>query len=264
MLGLIFGLIGLVIVLIGTLIQLYLNYFLRDRPAALQQRWAWRLAVVTCLVAVATGIGFWQTHVEDRGEVDRVERAAQERGQQAQKERQAISIKIQDLVTLARDRDPSLTELEALHTVSTELRNLRENAFQLEDELHGLRRYMHFAEFNAFGLTGKAGKGLKETGRIARALEGAYDENEDDNGPNYSPRCDAEGINMFANVVRDFPDFPFSHWALTMCLGKQGNPQWRTHAERAKEILEHTTQIAKHHPHHDEALQQIERLLAEQ
>ena len=72
---------------------------------------------------------------------------------------------------------------------------------------------------------------------IANALEGAYDEKEGDNGPNYTPRCDAQGINMFANVVRDFPDFPFSHWALALCFAKESNPQWRTHAERAKHLL---------------------------
>ena len=264
MLGLSFGLIGLVIVLSGTLVQLRLDYFLRNHSPALQQRWARILAVLTCVGVVTTGIGFWQTHVEDRVELARVERATQEREQQAQKERQTISIKIQDLVTLARDRDPSLTELEALHTVSTELRNLRGKASQLEHDLDGLRRYSYIAKYNVLGISGKYGKEFKEISPISRALEGAYDEKEGDNGSSYSPRCDAEGINMYANVVRDFPDFPFSHWALTICLGKQGNPQWRTYAKRAKEIFEHTTQIANHHPHHDVVFQQIERLLAQQ
>ena len=167
-------------------------------------------------------------------------------------------------MTLARDRDPSLTEQEALRTVSTELRNLRENASQLEHELHGLRRYSYIAKYNVLGLTGIYGIGLKESTPIANALEGAYDEIEGDNGPKYSPRCDAQGINIFANVVRDFPDFPFSHWALAACFREESNLQWRTHAERAKEIFEHTTKIAGHHSHHDEALPQIEQLLAEQ
>ena len=271
MLGLSFDLIGLAIVLIGTLIQYRLDYFMRNSPAELQQRWARILAVLTCVFIVVTGFDFWQTHVEDRERLHRVERAAaerelaaQEREQQAQKERQAISFYIQDIVTLARERNPALTEQEALRTVSTELRNLREKTSQLEHDLDGLRRYNYIAKYNVLGISGKYGKEFKESSPISRALEGAYDEKEGDNGSSYSPRCDAEGINMYANVVRDFPDFPFSHWALTICLGKQGNPQWRTHAKRAKEIFEHTTQIANHHPHHDVVFQQIERLLAQQ
>ena len=264
MLGLSFGLIGLAIVLSGTLIQLRLDYFLRNRPAELQQRWARIVGVLTCVGAVATGVGFWQTHVEDREEMGRVERATQEREQQAQKERQAISFDIQDLVTLARDRDPSLTEQEALRTVSTELRNLREKASQLEYELHGYRRYSYMAKHNAFGLALGAGKGLKENNPIANALKGAYKITEGDNGKRFGPRCDAQAINKFAKVVRDFPDFPFSHWALATCFQEEGNSQWRTHAERAKEILEHTTKIAGHRPVHDEALQQMERRLGEQ
>ena len=98
MLGLSFDLIGLAIVLIGTLIQYRLDYFMRNSPAELQKRWARILAVLTCVVIVVTGFGFWQTHVEDRERLDRVEWAAvereiaaQERDQQAQKERQTIS-----------------------------------------------------------------------------------------------------------------------------------------------------------------------------
>ena len=128
MLGLIFGLIGLVIVVIGALIQLNLDYSLGKRLAARRQRKARILAVLICIGAVTTGISIWQTHVEDRENLDRVGRAAEERERQAKKERQAISTDIQDLVRLAREGDPSLTEQEALRAVLTELRNLREKA----------------------------------------------------------------------------------------------------------------------------------------
>ena len=254
----IFELIGLFIVVICASIQLKLDYSMGEELVARRNRNVRTLVVLIWVGAAITGIGIWQTHVEDREN----ERAAEEREHQATKERQAISTDIQNLVRMAREDDPSLTEREALRAVQTELRNLREKASQLEHGQLGLRRYIHFANFNVLGLTGIAGEGLKENSGIASALEGAYDLIEDDNGSKYYPRCDAEGINMFANVVRDFPDFPFSHWALAICLGKQSNPQWRTHLERAKEILEHTTQIAGHHQHHDEVLQQIERFLA--
>ena len=255
---------GLVVVVIGALIQLNLDYSLEERLVARRKRRTRVLVVLICVGAVTTGIGIWQTQVEDREELDRVERAAQGREDQAKKERQAISIDIQDLVKLAREGDPSLTEQEALRTVLSELRILREKSSKFEYELQGLRRYSDMAKHNAFGLAMGAGEGLKENNPIGNALDGAYEMKEGDNGKRFAPRCDAQGINMFANVVRDFPDFPFSHWSLATCFQMAGNPQWRAHAERAKEIFEHTTKIAGHDPNHDEAFQQIKRRLGEQ
>ena len=42
-------------------------------------------------------------------------------------------------MTLARERNPSLTEKEALRTILAELRTLRERASQYEHELQGVR-----------------------------------------------------------------------------------------------------------------------------
>ena len=86
---------------------------------------------------------------------------------------------------------------------------------------------------------------------------------EKETGPDYYPRCDAQGLAHFATVAKEFPDFLFSYWALAKCLKKMGNPQWRSHAERAMTILARTTRIGERSPHHDQARKQVEQLLIE-
>ena len=259
-----FQMIALAVILTAGLVQLFLEYFLPKEPASSRRRWTYILILLVLAGAIANGIDTWQTHVNQSEARERLESTVNEREQQARKERQEISEKIQNLVTLARERNPNLTEQEALRTISAEVRTLRERQSQLEHELQGLRRYSRVAKYSALGLTGIAGAGLKENSPIARALEGAYIKVDKETGPDYFPRCDAKGLALFASVAREFPDFPFSHWALAKCLKQIGDPQWRSHAERAMAIFQHTTRISGHSPHHDQARTQMEHLLSEQ
>lgn len=256
-------LIALVVVLSAALVQLFLQYFYREAPTASRRRWTYILVALVIAGAIANGIGSWRTHVDQKEARERIEQTTNEREQQARKERQQISENIRELVTLARERDPSLSEQEAIRVITAEVRSLRERTSQLADELHGLRRYSKMAKYSALGLTGIAGEGLKEDSPIARALQDAYIKVGSENGPNYYPRCDAQGLARFEAVTRKFPDFPFSHWALAKCLKQMGNPQWRNYAERAMAIFKHTTRISDRSPHHDQARKQIEQLLAE-
>ena len=258
------GLIGLAVVLGAAVVQLCLEHFWRERPARLRRRWAYILGLLVIAGAIANEIDTRQRQAEEREERERIEFAATAREQQARVERQEISANIRDLVTLARERDPGLSETEALRTILTELRTLRERTAQHERELQGVRQYSEIAKLNVLGLSGRAGAGLKEDSPIARALEGAYIKVESETGPEYHPRCDAEGLARFANVTRGFPDFPFSYWALAKCLKGASNPQWRFFAERAMSILEHTTRIGGRNQNHDQARHQMEQLLAEQ
>lgn len=97
-------------------------------------------------------------------------RRANKQEEQASRERQQISQRIQELVLLAREIDPGLTEEEALVVVSAELRRLRGRTSQLETELAGLRRYRQVAKYNQHGVTERAGMGIRETSPIARDL----------------------------------------------------------------------------------------------
>lgn len=254
-------LIALVVVLTAALVQLFLQYFCHEVPTKSRRRWTYVLVVLVIAAAMANGIGSWRTHVDQSETRERIELAAKEREQQARKERQEISEEIRELVTLARERDPDLSEQQAIRMITAEVRSLRAKTSQLAHELQGLRRYSKVAKYSALGLTGIAGQGLKENSPIALALHGAYIKVEKEGGPDYYPRCDAQGLARFEAVTKNFPDFPFSHWALAKCLKQIGNPQWRKYAERAMEIFEHTTRISDRSPHHDQAREQIEQLL---
>ena len=146
----------------------------------------------------------------------------------------------------------------------SELHEEQERTSQLESELQGLRQYSKVAKYNALGLTGIAGAGIKENSPINQALEGAYIEEETQTGSVYHPRCDDQGIARFEIVAREFPNFPFSYWALAKCLKQMGDSQWRAYGERAMSIFQHTTLISERSPHHDQARKQMEELLVEQ
>ena len=180
--------------------------------------------------------------------------------QQMHQERIArIDQGVQELVDLARERDPGLTEQEALNEVIVELRALRKRTSVNQAELQGLKRYRVVAELNGFGLSGRVGpgSGLSETSAISLALEQAYDRKEDGGQVTFLPRCDSTGRTAFQKAATLNPDFPFAHWALALCAQQHGDPSWRSHAQRAVTILEHTTQIVGHHAHHDQVLEQL-------
>ena len=131
----------------------------------------------------------------------------------------------------------------------------------LERDLQGLTQYSAVAELNLFGAPDIVIFGSRMRTEISEALDGAYIEIIDGQNRKYEPRCDDKGVEQFTNVTKNYPDFPFSHVALAICLKDAGKPQWREHAHRATEILEYTTQIAGHHVHHDEAQRILELLL---
>ena len=121
-----FQMIALAVILTAALVQLSLEHFLPREPASRRRSWTYILIVLVLAGAIANGIGAWQTHVNQSDTRERLERTVKEREHQAQKERQEISERIQNLVTLARERNPNLTEQEALRTISAEVRTLRE------------------------------------------------------------------------------------------------------------------------------------------
>ncbi len=250
-------LVGLPVILIVALIQLGLENRWRDQRT--RQRWTRFLVAVMIVSTMLTGFDFWYTHNAEQKERERIAKTTNERQIKAREERQEISVSIKELVELAREHDASLTEQEALTEISTEVRSLRKQTALLGSELQGLKKYGNVAKLHAKGLTGMAGAGLRESSALSRALEGAYVEKE---GRLY-PRCDTEGMTRFANVAKKYPAFPFAHYALAVCQQIAGNPQWRVHANRALEIVIHTTQVAGHHRDHDAIHQELTQLLTQ-
>lgn len=235
-------------ILVLALIGSGLEYHWQIQRSETRRSWVYTLLGFILVGAVVNAIVIVQSHGEQRDLQERIAR---------------IDEGVVELVNLAREQDPNLTEHEALKKIVSEVRTLRGRTSNLERELEGVKRYGSVAKLNGYGLSGRIGpgSGLKETSVISQALEGAYLREEVGGQVRRRARCDDKGIAAFRRAVKINPDFPFSHWALAMCAVGAGGKEWRTHAERAVTILEHTTQIAGHHRDHDEALQALRRLL---
>jgi tetratricopeptide (TPR) repeat protein len=74
-------------------------------------------------------------------------------------------------------------------------------------------------------------------------------------------KCSSEALEKFKEAIRKFPDFPFSYFALAVCLKNKADPEWRGYAEKALSIFEKTATLKEHHPSHDEALTELRRML---
>ena len=228
-----------------------LEYRRRNQQTQRRLRGAHALLAAICAGSVVGAAVTVHSHGEEQERQERIARIDQGVGQ---------------LVKLAREQDPNLTEQEALKIIGDEIQSLRGRTTELERELDGVKRYSSVAKLNAAGLTGRIrpGSGLKESTALSEVLEGAYTRIDDGEQERLRVRCDDQAIAAFHRATIINPDFPFGHWSLAICAAKAGDKVWRTHAERAAVIFEHTTQISGHHPGHDEALKGLRRLLAAQ
>ena len=249
------------VILIAALVQWGLDHWWNDRTIRVRRRWAFTLMGIIALGAVVNGVTTVHTHEQVRSERARTEEVTRQREQRARQERHEIAQRIGNLVHLARERDPNLTEQEALRQIGAEVHTLRKKTSDLEQELRGFRRYNNVASLGVLGLPDKlkAGSGITMTSRLSLALEGAYEETEDGK---VRPSCNKKAIAAFEEAATINPDFPFTYWARATCALKARKPEWQGYAERATEIFEQTTQISGHNPGHDQALQDIHRLVA--
>ena len=246
-----------VVVLGVSLWSILLESSCRNRPILDRLRAiGGRVAVMIATTLIAE-VGIFSSHLSEQRQRRNSEAQAEARFQRARDQRREISTSIGELVTLARQRNPGLTEQQALTQISAEVRSLREETADLEDQITVLKRYSNVAELNARGVRGIAGPGLTESSPISRALEGAYAER----GGRLYPLCDVNRLAQFGTVAQEHPDFPFTHYALAVCQQKLGNSSWREHANRALEILEHTTELAGHHPQQAQIQEELQRLL---
>lgn len=188
--------------------------------------------------------------------------AAKGEAAEARRALQRIEDATAEVVALMRERDPGLTEQEALDRLAEELRQLQKRSGSLENQLNGLRTYSDVARLNALGKPGTfgPGSGLRYSSALTRALEGSWGERDG----RFYRRCDQVSLAKFTAVTESHPTFPFAHYALADCAYEVSDESWRLHADRALKILRHTTQMAGHHPHHDEVYELLRSRLEQQ
>ena len=116
--------------------------------------------------------------------------------------------------------------------------------------LIALRDYSYVARLDFTGreLT-SPGSGLEENTPIIKLLEGTYDIQ----GNCGVPNCDEVALTKCQEVIQIEPKFPFSYYAIAVCLFQKGDDSWRDYADKALEIFHYATMIAGHHPNHNQA-----------
>ena len=256
---------GPVIPVAAALIQLGRESGWLSRGTLGSRRWTFALIGTIILGGAVTSAMTWHTHESANEERQRNERIATEREQQAQNQRREITEAIKDIeLALEREHDPDLTPQEALSKIGIEVNRLREQALKLKQELEGLRRYGRVAQMDVTGMIVIGGGTVGIETEISESLNGGYETIDEEEGKRYQARCDEQGRSILETAAILHPEFPFAHAWIAECLRKEQDPRWRIHANRAMTILNHTTQIAGHHPHHSQMRRILARTLEEQ
>ena len=237
------------IMFVSAVIAWGLEYRWQTHPRRTQQRWAHALML---LLVAGSALDCAVTVHAHGQEWEEQERSAR------------IEEGVQELVKLARERDPNLTEQEALREIIGEIQALRERTTELEHDLEARKNYSKVAELDACGILRVEKLGLTRTTAISRIVTSTHTCKKVGGEVVVRINCDEQGMAAFQKAAEIEPDFPFSYWAQAVCGEQAGDKEWPTHAEGAVTILEHTTDIPGHHEHHDKALEQLRQLLATQ
>jgi hypothetical protein len=120
--------------------------------------------------------------------------------------------------------------LKELAILTAKAQDLDDELKKATKDLEALRDYGDVAKLNVFGVSGKAGRGLSETSRISRTLEGVGREVP---GGKLRPRCDSESMDKIDRAIHRSPTFPFSYYAKAFCLRQKDDRAWRTTAQEA-------------------------------
>jgi hypothetical protein len=162
---------------------------------------------------------------------------------------QRLEILLTPFKTIALERY-SGSETEALAKLGVKLQ-------ELQTGLETLSNYQSVARLGPLGTTGLVKAPLQEESPLIDLLKDAWEER----AGRWSPKCTTEAIGKFQEATRRFPDFPFSYYALALCLKDKGDSEWRGAAEKAADIFGRTTSLKEHQPSQDQALQQVRLLL---
>ena len=170
----------------------------------------------------------------------------------ARPSRPGLDAAVADVVACVRERDPGLTQHEALDRV---IDAWRARAADRADPLTGRPRYRAVSTLGGVGAAGTAGPGLREQRPLRRALAGTWD----DRDASRSGRGDHTARATVSAAAERPPSCPVPHDARAACAVRAGDDAWRPHVDRALEILSHPTRIAGQHRPHAEGSHGVRR-----
>ena len=235
-------LIPAVLVLMPASVFLW-NWKYHDRRKNFDQRLARGILIMWLILALGNGLVIW----------------AQRRDAQTLETRLS-NLQTQSIEIIA-GKDEILRQNAALSTLVKSLRGqieMRDAAIQqLQDEIAVVKRYSYVAGLTFNGMVYTKGDVIMPT-EISQAIEGTWQEVGDNH---FRPVCEAAALEKCRNATKQFPEFPFTYYALAYCLEKQGDPAWRPYAKKAAAILEKTTVISGHQKSHEQSLAYLQQLL---
>lgn len=117
-------------------------------------------------------------------------------------------------------------------------------------ELQTRQEYSNVARYDAFGLLGLAGSGLKETSPL-NDIFGRYVHNDP---KEFRFDCTPEAVNAYTAAIKLESKFPFAYYYRGTCNMLNNAEGWQRDFDTARKILAITTQIPTHHINHDQIL----------
>jgi hypothetical protein len=123
------------------------------------------------------------------------------------------------------------------------------------------QEYFDEAKYDALGLTGLAGTGLKETTPINTMIETYVRRAPVDQSQNIyllQWNCSNQAMSAYQETINVDVKFPFVYIYKAGCEYLHKSGDWQTDLNKAREILLITTTIPHHQKNHDDSLKGIE------
>jgi hypothetical protein len=127
----------------------------------------------------------------------------------------------------------------------------------LQEEIERVKKYAYVSTLTLNGMVYTGGD-VKMPTEISVSIEGTWQEV----GPDtFRPVCESAALERNRLATIQFPDFPFSYYALAYCMKRSGDPGWRAYAEKAVAIFEQTTKITGYQKSHEQCLAYLRQQL---
>lgn len=123
--------------------------------------------------------------------------------------------------------------------------------------LENTKKYSYVARYGYYGGENLIGLGLATDSKLYNLMEPTY---YTENNLFYY-RCGEPHESTYLQVIKEFPDFPFSYFALASCKKQRNESDWNYYAKRALEIVKWTTTIGGHKKEHDSIINYLEDIL---
>jgi hypothetical protein len=165
---------------------------------------------------------------------------------------------------LVETRFAPFKELALQKFTGSESERIAKLALQIGDIQKGLdvlSNYQDIARLNPDGSGNiRAGNGVTISSPLIDAMTGCWQFDPD--GTMSLVRTDAS-LAKLKQAAHAFPDFPFAAFGAACLLRDRGDSAWRSYADKAVDIFEHTVQVKGHAPAHDECLAQLNTLISQ-